>query len=205
MRMRQLNRLPKCRYFVPAKYIESVSKICKEFGEMHQHGCEDLLSPNIVPVLPGESYEINRKWRVEVFKTDHVVDSVGYVLYYSNASVANVPSIAYTGDTRFSIFATPAHPDLLRVQLLITEATYLDKRESNYERCDMYGHIHITDIFQNAHLFQNILYLHLIHFSDRYSVDEIEMFCKQRAPPQLKHKIYPSYMLKLTNSYLRDY
>lgn len=36
-----------------------------------------------------------------------------------------------TGDTVFDVFSNPPTPDLLKVKLLITEATFLDRNDPN--------------------------------------------------------------------------
>ncbi len=46
-----------------------------------------------------------------------------------------------SGDTRFSIYTGPAHPDLLRVKLLICEATYLEDTPRMAENAERYGHV----------------------------------------------------------------
>lgn len=57
------------------------------------------------------------------------------------------------GDTRFTIYTSPAHPQLLHVKLLISEATYLDV-EKSAGMAEKWGHICIGDFARNSSLFE---------------------------------------------------
>lgn len=60
------------------------------------------------------------------------------------------------GDSRISVIKDAASncPDLLTVQLLIMEATFLDQPQKLLERAHAHGHTHLQEIRQYASLFK---------------------------------------------------
>lgn len=64
-----------------------------------------------------------------------------------------------SGDTRFTIFTEPAHRDILRVRLLISEATYLEDSLRIKKNAEKYGHICIREYAHNASLFEVSVFL----------------------------------------------
>ena len=56
---------------------------------------------------------------------------------------------------------------IFRAHTLIIEVTYLDGEMGKAEK---YGHIHIEDIVQNAHLFAEVEHLVFVHLSQKYSL-----------------------------------
>lgn len=60
-----------------------------------------------------------------------------------------------------------ANSRLFRSHTFITEVTYLDGDRS---KAAQYGHVHVLDIVENAHLFRHVTYLVIVHISQKYSV-----------------------------------
>ncbi|KAL5107083.1 Receptor-type tyrosine-protein phosphatase C [Taenia crassiceps] len=171
MRKRELNRLPPAVYYLLPQLVEPVRALCCTFSQLQGEEMDALLNPRLVEMLPGSTVELSSRWSVECFPTDHVVQSQGYILFQKNLQTGvRTPEIAYTGDTRFTIFTEPAHRDILRVKLLISEATYLDDNLRIKNNAEKYGHICIRQYADNASLFEGVGALFLIHFSNRYPV-----------------------------------
>lgn len=151
------------------------------------------------------------RYFVKAYQMIHTVQSVSYIIWETKKKLKpelsnlsqfeicqmvksgqkvsdeiNIPLIAYTGDTE--ITGVLGHPDLLRVETLIMECTYIDlantsttamtttttsttttaTAELGHDR----GHIHEKDIIENSTLFQNKEII-LCHFSMRYREDQI--------------------------------
>nr|VZI26241.1 unnamed protein product [Spirometra erinaceieuropaei] len=191
MRKRELNRMSRAKYYMLPALIESVRTLCAEYGKMQGLSLQCFQEPLLVPVEPGSTIQINNRWSVQSFATDHAVPSQGYILYTTDDDLKRtVPAVAFTGDTRFSIFDQPAHPDLLKVRLLITEATYLDRPDKHMSNAQLHGHIHLLQYARNADLFHAVEALYLIHFSDRYSVRQIVDLVNMTLPGALLKKTY---------------
>lgn len=74
----------------------------------------------------------------------------------------------YTGDTTLSgLTQYDSSAFIFRARTLIIEVTYLDGEMSKAEK---YGHIHVEDIVQNAHLFEEVEHLVFVHLSQKYSL-----------------------------------
>ncbi|VDM32644.1 unnamed protein product [Hydatigera taeniaeformis] len=197
MRRRELNRLPPAVYYLLPQLIEPVRALCRAFGQLQDGEMDFLSHTRFVEMLPGLTVEINRRWSVECFRTDHVIQSQGYILFYQNYQTGiRTPEIAYTGDTRFTIFTEPVHRDILRVRLLISEATYLDGSVRMKKSAEKYGHSCIQDYADNASLFEDVGALFLIHFSNRYPVQVIMDRVYGCLPTELGRKVYCSLTAK---------
>ncbi|WAR01511.1 RNZ1-like protein [Mya arenaria] len=114
--------------------------------------------------------------------------------------VTETPEVAFTGDTTFQVFTNSvAPPDLFKVKLLIMEATYLDSTEDmeeNVDKARQWGHIHLSEIFENAELFKDIENILLIHMSDKYSPSYINKQVFQNLPDVLKGKVRVATLAK---------
>jgi len=102
-----------------------------------------------------------------------------------------VLQVVYTGDTAFEglVGALDAFPLLLHVHTLIVELTYLDGSRDSATR---YGHVHITDILENEHLFQHCDRLLFVHLSQKYSMSRAVRLLRDQLPPALLPKSYVS-------------
>jgi len=74
----------------------------------------------------------------------------------------------YTGDTTLSgLLQYDSNAFIFRSHTLIIEMTYLDGEKAKAEK---YGHVHIEDIVENAHLFYEVEHLVFVHLSQKYSL-----------------------------------
>lgn len=112
------------------------------------------------------------------------------------------PEIAYTGDTTFQVFTDEVFPppsDLFKVKLLIVEATYINLAKplkDCIEQARKYGHIHLSELYDNADKFRDIQNILLVHFSDKYSVRYIQEQVFGGMPLMLKDKVIASTLAK---------
>ena len=98
------------------------------------------------------------------------------------------------------IFLNPHNPDLLRVKLLITEATYVDDEikggRTATDRARQRGHMHLDEIIQNEALFSDVENLLLVHFSDKYSSKYVRDQVSKKLPQSMKDKVHTGLVLK---------
>ncbi|TMW56446.1 hypothetical protein Poli38472_006456 [Pythium oligandrum] len=209
---RALQGMKPARYYVPAHLVAHMQKILDAFSAMQ----EDAIPAVLIPVQPLEDIHVDSKWIVKAFPTCHRVPSLGYILYKKKAklrddlvgrdgkeiaalkqagevvtSVVLSPEIAYTGDTTIEVFSHAEHgdfADLLRVRVLITEATFVDDKKT----CDdaiAKGHIHLDQLIASVEKFEAVGSLVLVHSSARYGNDELVEMIQARLPAELKDKV----------------
>ena len=155
---------------------------------------------------------------IETFKTMHTVPSQGYIVYkpaktlkekfqggQQEAAIRAArqrgeeiydhvlkPEVAFTGDTN-SLFIVQNDErtlsDIFNAPLLILEMTYVDDQFSR-ERARERGHMHIDDLVEHADKFKNSKIL-LIHFSPRYTQEDILEALDRKLPPGLRERCVP--------------
>jgi len=182
-------------YITPAPLVKEVVAMMDMWGRIQgQHP-----APHVTSRLnEGESFCMGKRL-IRSFKTDHRGgDSQGYIVYDVRKAlkaeyrglpgqelgrlrkegtqiedVKEVPLVAFTGDTRATIFDDKEHP-ALKAKVLIVECTYLD--DVGEDKAEQWGHIHISQLRQLAEqgTFDNVEALVLCHFSQRYDNSMIE-------------------------------
>lgn len=219
---RGLYGMRKARYFVPPHLVENLMAVTKANCAMAET-TDALEDVNILPFGLDETVSLPNNYYMRAFPTVHRIPSQGYILYkqtkklkqqyvgQSSAAIAelhrdNVPihdiiataEVAFTGDTMIEVFLNPPNPDLLRVKLLIVEATFIDHSEKadNIQKAREFGHIHLQEISDNAHLFRDVKYILLIHFSTKYSAEYIQQFVSTSIAPELLGKVYCATIAK---------
>ena len=105
------------------------------------------------------------------------------------------------GDTSFELFLNPPTEDLLKVKLLITEATYVDNNvdksgKPSTEKARERGHCHLQEFVQHEHLFENVENILFIHFSDKYSSGYVQRMVQDNVPDSLRSKMHLGVQLK---------
>ncbi|KAG7399324.1 tRNA 3' processing endoribonuclease [Phytophthora boehmeriae] len=208
---RALQKLKPAQYYVPAHLIPHLESILNSTAAMQE---DEPFPANLVPLQPFDEVQISPKWVVRAVPTMHRVPSLGYVLYerksrlkpeykllagkdlaalkragHEITGVELTPEIAYTGDTTIEAFtkAEERAKDLLRVKVLVTEATYVDDKMT-VEDAKMRGHTHLDQIAAHENLFRQVGTLVLVHFSARYSPENLAECVRSRLPPSLLTK-----------------
>mmetsp|Transcript_12453 Transcript_12453/g.18661 ORF Transcript_12453/g.18661 Transcript_12453/m.18661 type:complete len:297 (+) Transcript_12453:269-1159(+) len=168
---------------------------------------------NVFPVSPGDEISVSKNLTVVVIPTIHRVESLGYAIFSTkkgsllpeyrclnnneiqrlkqSGTVITSPDtkeleLVYTGDTSIEMFQLPQNAFILSSPILITEMTYIDGDRS---KANFYGHIHIEDIIENAHLFENVKEIIFVHFSQRYSLSQIIQRLQEKLPIDLQCKV----------------
>ncbi|KAK3257118.1 tRNA 3' processing endoribonuclease [Cymbomonas tetramitiformis] len=105
------------------------------------------------------------------------------------SDVLEAPEVAFTGDTTIDFATCPENSPVLHAKLLIMEVTFLDDKVT-VEHARKYGHTHIAEVVANADKFRNEAIL-MIHFSARYSAQDITDALDNHLPPDLRKRVTP--------------
>lgn len=166
------------------------------------------LDCEVVPLAPGDSYDLGKGRSLRPFKSVHRVQTQGYCVWETRQRLKlkykaltgkeiaalrksgtgvmetyEVPEVGYTGDTTAAVFE--ASPIVRDIRVLVLECTFWDDRVPP-EKAVRTGHIHVQDIVKLARAgkIQNEV-LVLAHFSARYTQDDVSAaFNKHLLPLQ---------------------
>ena len=203
---RRLARLPTARVFVPSQIRPLV--------EQWVAACEKLehidYEIEVVAATPGDRIRLRNDLELTVLPGCHRVPTVGYLfsevkhklkdefLDRSGEDIAalrgkgvevtrreEIPLLAYPGDCGHEIFE--ACPELFRARVLLLECSFLLPEDK--DRAREYAHIHLDDILERAHLFENEAVV-LTHFSQRYRPEEIRQ-ALSAIPAPLSERVVP--------------
>lgn len=198
---------------VPTVIVPKCVKTAVENLFAVQRKLDDSELPvNLIGMDIGEEFDLGKGFIVKAFKTYHVVPSQGYVIYsvkqklkadYVGISgkeiqalkasgvqvteAVRTPEAAFTGDTTLNFFLDEANEDILNAKLLIMESTFLDAYMSE-ENATEFGHMHLFQILAHAERFKNKNIV-LIHFSARYTQEDIFEAIK-KIPPPLQGRVF---------------
>jgi len=204
--IRGMMQKPAPRVFVPEASREDLAAAIASHSRLQRHE----LSVDWVGVKPGDEFEIRAGCFVRVFRTHHVVPSVGYQIFrkvqklksefrdLEGAEIAKRRAagesllreeerleVAYATDTLIRVLEKT--PSLYQSRVLILECTFLDDRKSK-EAVRAGCHIHLDEIVERAELFQNEK-LVLMHFSQIYAPAEVHRILDERLPPSLRERV----------------
>ena len=192
--------------YLPEEAIKPVEMLLKVYSRLDR----GRLPCELIGVVPGQEIELSRELVMSVHRTTHTIPSVGYIVWerrkklkqeylslsgpeirdLKNSGVEittelRMPMVAYTGDT--SPGGLDNNPDMYRVQILITEMTFVAPGHRK-EKIHKHGHMHLDDFIARADKFQNELVI-AGHFSVRYNTRQIERWVKKRLPDMLGGKL----------------
>ncbi|KAI9914502.1 hypothetical protein PsorP6_008254 [Peronosclerospora sorghi] len=211
---RALNKQAPARYFMPAHLVPHLECIFQNAAVMQG---DRPFPASFVPLQSFDEIHVSSKYVVRAVPTRHRVPSLGFIVYekrnrlkqeYRQLPCQEIaalkrsgqevtdsdlsPEIAYTGDTTIEAFRIAIidkrMQDLLRVKVLITEATYADVTISDqvaFER----GHMHLNQLATYEQLFEQVGAMVLVHFSARYSATELAEYIRTLLPMSLRQKI----------------
>uniref|UniRef100_A0A1J3II49 ribonuclease Z n=1 Tax=Noccaea caerulescens TaxID=107243 RepID=A0A1J3II49_NOCCA len=191
---------------------KSIKECVESLFEVHRKLDSSELKHNLVGLDIGEEFIIRKDLKVKAFKTYHVIQSQGYVVYSTKQKLKEeyiglpgneiknlkalgveitnsitTPEVAFTGDTTSDFIVDEHNSDALKARVLVMESTFLDDSVT-VEHARDYGHIHLSEIVNHAEKFKNKAIL-LIHFSARYTVQEIEV-AVSALPPPLEGRVF---------------
>ncbi|XP_015582314.1 tRNase Z TRZ1 isoform X1 [Ricinus communis] len=199
---RGLYRMKPPTIIVPTSIKETVEQLF----EVHRKLDGSELNHKLIGLDVGEEFYVRKDLKVRAFRTYHAIQSQGYVVYSikhklkqeflglsgneiknlkaSGVEITNTvtaPEIAFTGDTMSDFIIDETNIDALRARILVMESTFIDDTVK-VEHARDYGHTHLSEIVNYADRFENKAIL-LIHFSARYTVEEIQEAISRLSPP----------------------
>ncbi|KAJ4712159.1 nuclear ribonuclease Z-like [Melia azedarach] len=205
---RGLYRMKPPTIIVPSSIKEDVEQLF----EVHRRMDHSELNHNLVGLDVGEEFCLRKDLIVKAFKTYHVIQSQGYVVYSVKQKLkkeylglpgdeikklktsgteitytVTTPEVAFTGDTMSDFIVDEANTDVLRAKILVMESTYVDD-SATVEQARDYGHTHLSEIVNYADKFENKAIL-LIHFSARHKLEEIQRAVEE-VPPPLADRVF---------------
>ncbi|CAJ2651711.1 unnamed protein product [Trifolium pratense] len=161
---RGLYRMKPPTIIVPISVKEDVEKLF----EIHRKMDQSELKHNLVGLDVGEEFSLRDDLKVKAFRTYHVIPSQGYIVY----SVKKKLKSEYIG---------LSGNEIKNLKASGVECTFLNDAIT-MEHAKDYGHTHLSEIISYADRLQNKAIL-LIHFSARYTVEEIQQAVSALPPP----------------------
>lgn len=194
---RQLQGMPPGRLVVPAPHGPALVDLLEKVAALEggaSYGVE------VVEVHDGFSLPLRPGFDLSFFSTTHWVPTLGCCLWWSRQHLlpelegqtgeqlarrraagevitqeVRLPLLAYLGDTDPRVL--DFHPWLARVEVLITECTFL--RPGDRERAARFGHTHLEDLVARAGTLAN-RHLVLTHLSRRHRLATGSRTIRQR-------------------------
>lgn len=203
---RRMMKMEPPRVFVPAENVEDVKKLLMIFQRLDRgrQVCD------LVPVEPGQEFELSRELVVTAWATAHTIPSRGYVVWdrrnklkdeylglpgekirdlrLSGTPVTRevrTPLLAYTGDT--SPAGLDACPAAFEAKVLITELSFV-RAAHRRDKIHKFGHMHLDDFLERADRFKNEVIV-AAHFSTRYHPTEVKRVVEKKLPANLRERM----------------
>jgi ribonuclease Z len=193
--------------YLPEHAIELVQHVLKAFQRLDR----GRLPCELIPVRPGDEFELSRELVVTASATRHTVPSVGYVVWekrkklkaefqnltgdqirdvrLSGTEVSEerrLPIVAYTGDT--SPEGLDACAAMYEAKILITEMSFVAPGHRK-EKIHKHGHMHLDDFVARQGRFQNELII-AGHFSTRYHDKQVIHYVRKALPDMLGGRLH---------------
>jgi len=194
--------------YCPAEVADQIPKALDAFGEIHRFP----LKVKLCPMNPGDELKLRQDLWVRAFRTHHPVPSLGYLFFRRvqklRAEFKTLPGseigrrrragedlfdvaehalLAYATDTLPEVLDNT--PELLTVENLVLECTFLDDRKS-VASARKGCHIHLDELLSYCDRLQNKRIV-LMHFSQLYHPDEVVRILDARCPPAFKARMIP--------------
>jgi ribonuclease Z len=206
---RDLRGMPPPTYVVPRENEAAVRELFEVWRKLDraEAPCK------VVALGPGEEFELPCRLVARPFRSPHRVPCQGYGLWSRRRKLKQehrgksagelrelgrklgaamydfieVPEVAFSGDTLIEV--VEREEVVRRARLLIMEVTFVDGRVS-VEQCRSKGHVHLFEVAERAHLFENEALL-FTHFSARYTRSEILAALDRTLPAELRSRVTP--------------
>jgi ribonuclease Z len=164
----------------------------------------------LVPMSPGQDYEVRRDFVIRPVATHHGYPSLGYVLINVREKLRpeytqltgeqlaelrrqgvdiqyklEVPLVAYLGDTSYGeVFD---HPDVMRAQVLLCECTFFDP--THRAKAKAGKHMHVEDFAKVMDKSQNDCVI-VIHVSRRNGIGRSKGLLRKFVKPEQLAKVH---------------
>jgi ribonuclease Z len=181
---------------VPRELERPVDQLLRCWRDVEKQGTPFKL----IPMAPGDTYEVRRDFAIRAHATHHGGPSLGYALIsvreklkpeylpLTGPQIAElrrqgveiqyrleVPLVAYLGDT--SIGPIFEQPDVVNAEILLTETTFFEP--SHKHKAKVGKHLHLDQFVQILPNLKN-KHIVLIHVSRRTGVRKARHFLRKR-------------------------
>jgi len=190
---------------VPADLADPLENLLRCWRQVERQGTPYKL----VPMSPGEVYEVRRDFVIRALETHHGGSSLGYSLISVREKLkpeymgtpgpqlaemrkrgvaiqyrTEVPLVTFLGDTT----AGPVyeHPDVVNAEVLITECTFFDP--THKQRAKVGKHLHVEHLLQILPKLNN-KHLILTHVSRRTSIRRAKRFLEKKLTDEQRERI----------------
>lgn len=202
---KSLHHLPRTRVFCPIEIAAELTALIAAAEKLERaHYRYELL-----PLQVGEKVELAKGFRIEAFRTCHVVPSLGFHLWRQKCrlkqELLSLPHsellalkeqgeqiedkvdelcLSYCGDTGPEVFDLNAQ--LFESEILMVECTFIGSDTGGVS--GEYGHMHLQDFVALSERFQNrVILLH--HLSRRHRLSELHSLIEEQLP-ELARRIH---------------
>ena len=204
---RRMMKMEPPTIYVPAEAVELIERMLRIVSRLDR----GRLPCELVPVQPGDEFEISRELVVTACSTRHTVPSIGYIVWERRQKLKpeyrelsgdqirdlrlsgveitqqlRMPLVAYLGDSAPQ--GLDACPDMYKAKVLIAEMTFVAPRHRK-ERIHKHGHMHLDDFLERRQQFDNECII-AGHFSTRYHDKQIRTLVQQALPDMLDGRLH---------------
>ena len=202
---RNLAKLETGKIYIPAQAYDQAQALIRSQAALEQARRDYEL----IPVESGMHVDFRRQMQMKIFATDHRIPSVGFEVLETRSKLkpeyagldqqhivqlkregheivypVRMSRMAYVGDSTIKVFEW--HPEIMETEILITECTFL--ADDHYEEAHKRKHIHIRDLVAYLPDIKS-QYIVLMHFSMRYTRQEIKYHVNRWIPPEERERI----------------
>lgn len=191
---------------IPQELERPIEQLLRCWRDVERQGTPYKL----VPMSPGDTYEVRRDFIIRAHATHHGGPSLGYALVSVREKLkpeylplpgpqiaelrrqgtevqyrVEVPLVTYLGDT--SIGPIFENPDVINAEILITETTFYEA--SHKQKAKVGRHLHLDQFAQILPTLQNKQIV-LIHVSRRTGVRKARHHLRKRLPREELERIH---------------
>ena len=184
--------------------VEHLLRVCQRLDRGRQN-CQ------LIPVRPGDEFELSREHVLQAVAMRHTVPALGYVVWerrkklkaeYQSLTGEQIrdirlsgvevteerrfPLLGYTGDTAPE--GLDNNPALYEAKVLITEMSFVAPSHRK-DKIHKHGHMHLDDFVERRSRFQNELII-VGHFSTRYHDKQIVHYVRKSLPDLLGGRLH---------------
>ncbi len=165
---------------------------------------------NLVPLAPGEQYEIKNNHHLKAFEAIHTVPALGYTVLEKRTRLKeefvgltqeqivehkkagkeivdtfHIPLITFTGDTAWGDHLTT--DDVLQSKVLITECTFMEP--GHRKRAGIGKHLHLDHILDLLEASSDETHIVLTHLSRRTHMGQVRKTLDRHVPERFRHRL----------------
>jgi ribonuclease Z len=203
---RRMMKMEPPTIYLPEHALEMTQMLLKVVHRLDR----GRLPCELIPVRPGDEFELSRELIVTAHATRHTVPSLGYIVWerrkklkaeYAGLSgdkirdlrlagtevteERRIPLVAYLGDSAPG--GLDANPAMYDAKVLITEMTFVAPSHRK-EKIHKHGHMHLDDYVERRDKFNNELII-AAHFSTRYGEKQVARLVARSLPDMLDGRL----------------